>query len=192
MKPLHALAVACAVAAAFPLSARATDLLTASFLSDNTFTPAFKSLPGDAAKPLFVVSGGTPQVKDGRLVLANSRITVGAVTDESGSVAQSSAASRPAGVLDLSKPYKITVKLSEASSVSSGKDNFFIYVNNSTTKQADSPLGSSSQLLKVPVGMLKTGENVFTGTVGDAKSFLQIRAESGAMVKIESITIAAQ
>jgi hypothetical protein len=180
------------MAAVVPLSAQAGELLNAKFLSDNTFTPAFKSLPGDAAKPLFVVSGGSPQVQDGKLVLANGRITVGAVADASGNIPQSSANSRPEGVLDLSKPYKIIVKLAEASSVASGKDNFFIYVNNSTTKQADSPLGSASQVLKVPVTSLKTGENVFSGTVGDAKSFIQLRAESGAVVKIESITVAAE
>ena len=189
MNPLHTLVVACGVAASFPLSLQAADLVSASFQSDNTFTPAFKSLPGDAAKPLFVLSGGSAQVQNGKLVLANGRITVGAVTDAAGAIAKSDGTTRPAGVLDLSKPYKITLKLSEIASLEAGKDNFFIYVNNSTTRQADSPLGASSQLLKVPVSTLKTGENVFSGAVGDANSFLQIRAESGAVVKIESISI---
>jgi len=191
MKTLHVSAMAGALALCVPFSVQAGELLSARFQTDNTFTPAFKAMPGNAAQPLFAVSGGTPKVEDGKLVLANGRITVGAVLDASGKVAESSGSERPAGVLDLSKPYKIVVKVAEASSVSS-KDNFFIYVNNSTTKQADSPLGSSSQLVKVSAASLKAGENVFPGSIGDAKSFLQIRAESGAVVKIESISIAAE
>lgn len=189
MKKLHALVVACAASACIPFAAQAADLVSAKFQTEDTFTPAFKSLPGNAAKPLFVVSGGSAKVQNGQLVLANGRFTVGAVSDEKGAITESDATTRPAGVLDLSKPYKITLKISEASSVRGGKDNFFIYVNNSTSKQAQSPLGSASQLLKVPAGTLKVGDNVFTGTVGDANSFLQIRAESGALVKIESITV---
>lgn len=191
MKHLHALTVACAVAASLPFSLQAADLVSASFQSDNTFTPAFKALPGNATKPLFVLSGGAAQVENGKLVLANGRFTVGAVSDEAGTIGKSDGTIRPAGTLDLSKPYKITLKVSEVASIAPGKDNFFIYVNNSTTKQSDSPLGAASQIVKVPVSTLKVGENVFTGTVGDATSFLQIRAESGAVVKIESVSIAA-
>lgn len=187
---LHALVVACAMAFASPVFAQAdAALLTASFQSENVFTAAFKALPGDAAKPFFVVSGGTAQIENGKLVLANGRITMGAVADAEGKVAASTPDTRPAGVLDLSKPYKIIVKVAEAQSLNPGKDTFTIYVNNSTAKQSDSPLGKDSQLIKVSASTLKVGENVFEGKVGDAKSFLQLRAESGASVKIESVRV---
>lgn len=154
------------------------------------FTPAFQSLPGQADKPLLVRTGGKLAVEDGKLVLANGRFAIGAVPEADGKIAESSGGARPDGVLDLSKPYRITVKVASAVATNPGKDNFFIYVNNSTSKRAESPLGGSSQLVKVSMDELKTGENVFEGRVGDAKSFLQIRAESGAEVKIESIQLA--
>ncbi|MDQ7988664.1 MAG: hypothetical protein REI09_03430 [Candidatus Dactylopiibacterium sp.] len=153
------------------------------------FTPAFMSLPGDAAKPLLVPTAGKPAIEDGKLALANGRFTIGAVA-EGGKVEESTGSARPAGTLDLSKPYRITVKIAEAKATIAGKDGFFIYVNNSTSKRDQSPLGGASQLVKVSAGELKTGENIFEGSAGDATSFLQVRAESGAAVKIESIHIA--
>ncbi|MFT3736386.1 MAG: hypothetical protein QM776_15440 [Rhodocyclaceae bacterium] len=187
---LHALVVAIAMASTSPVFAQAdAALLTASFQSESVFTAAFKALPNDAAKPFFVVAAGSAQVENGKLVLANGRITMGAVAEADGKIAASTTETRPAGVLDLSKPYKIIVKVSESASVVPGKDTFTIYVNNSTTKQGDSPLGKDSLLVKVPAASLKVGENVFEGKVGDAKSFLQLRSESGAMVKIESVRI---
>lgn len=184
-KPL----LAVVIALAFSGLAHAGELMSASFTSDKVFVPAFKALPTDASKPFFAVTFGEPKVEAGKLVLANGRVTLGAVGDASGAIAESTAATRPDGVLDLSKPYKITVKISEASTVVAGKDTFFIYVNNSTSKMVQSPLGEASVIVRAPVSELKVGENVFTAKLGDAKSFLQIRAESGAALKIESIKV---
>lgn len=169
-------------------AAHAADLISASFTAE-PFTSAFKALPGDASKPFFAVTAGQPKVEGGKLVLDASRFTVGAVPGADGKVAETTASSRPEGVLDLSKPYKITVKIAEVASRIEGKDKFFIYVNNSSTKKDFSPEGEASVLASVPVGDLKKGDNVFTGKLGDAKSFLQLRAESGAVVKIESISV---
>ncbi len=168
--------------------AHAADLVSATFTAE-PFTSSFKALPGDASKPFFTVTAGQPKLEAGKLTLEASRFTIGAVPGADGKVAETSASARPAGVLDLSKPYKITVKIAEVASKIEGKDKFFIYVNNSTTKKDLSPEGEASVLASVPVGELKKGDNVFTGKLGDAKSFLQIRSESGAMVKIESISV---
>lgn len=172
--------------------AQAVEPLQLDFRNGDPFTAAFKALPGDAAKPMLVPTGGKPTVEDGKLVLANSRFALGAVAEADGKIAASTGSSRPAGVLDLSRPYKIVMKVAAVETVTAGKDNFFIYVNNSTSRGADSPLGSGSQLVKVSVGELKVGENVFVGKPADASSFLQIRAESGALVKIESLSVLPQ
>lgn len=184
-KPL----LAVVIALAFSGLAQAGELMSASFTSDKVFAPAFKALPTDASKPFFAVTFGEPKVEAGKLVLENGRITLGAVGDTAGSIPASSASGRPDGVLDLSKPYKITVKISQASTVIAGKDTFFIYVNNSTSKMELSPLGEASVIVRAPVSELKVGDNVFTAKLGDAKSFLQLRAESGAALKIESIKV---
>lgn len=186
---LHKPAIAAVLFIALTGLAQAADLLSASFTTDKVFSPAFKALPTDASKPFFAVTFGEPKVEAGKLLLANGRITLGAVADAAGVIPESTASSRPEGVLDLSKPYKITVKISEASTTIAGKDTFFIYVNNSTAKMVQSPLGEASVIVRAPVSELKPGENVFTATLGDAKSFLQIRAESGAVLKIESIKV---
>jgi len=171
--------------------AHAADPLTVSFKGSDVFSASASALPGKAELPMNVVTGGKVMAIDGLLILANGRMAIGAVSD-GGKVAESTSSSRPDGALDLSKPYKITVKVAEAKSLNPGKDNFFIYVNNSTSRQGDSPLGKGSLLVKVSAGELKVGDNVFQGKVGDAKSFLQLRAESGAQVNIESVTIAAE
>ncbi len=173
-------------------AAHAAEPLTLEFKQGEPFTAAFKALPGDAAKPMLAVTGGRPAIENGALTLPGARFTIGAVPGADGKVADSTGGSRPAGVLDLSKPYKITVKIAGTAVKTPGKDSFYIYVNNSTSRQADSPLGRGSQLVRVGVGELKVGDNVFTGSLGDATSFLQIRTESGAEARIESITIAPQ
>jgi hypothetical protein len=155
------------------------------------FEAASIALPGHDGKPMVVVAGGKVMAIDGQLLLANGRVAIGAVSEE-GRLVESTGSSRPDGALDLSKPYVITVKVAEVKSLNASKDNFFIYVNNSTSRQGDSPLGRDSLLVKVSASDLKVGDNVFKGKIGDAKSFLQLRAESGAQVNIESITIAAQ
>lgn len=169
--------------------AQASTPIEIHFGKEEPFSPAFQSLPGHPDKPMLVSTGGKHEVVDGKLVLANGRFVIGAVPDAGGKLAESTASSRPDGVLDLSKPYRITIKVAEAVASNPGKDNFFIYVNNSTSKRDQSPLGGGSQLVKTGVGDLKRGDNVFEGKIGDAQSFLQIRAESGAEVKIESIHI---
>lgn len=171
--------------------AQAADPVSVSFKVSEPFSASAMALPGHAGLPMSVVTGGKVMAMDGQVILANGRVAIGAVSED-GKVADSTSSTRPDGVLDLSKPYTITVKVSEAKSLNPGKDNFFIYVNNSTSRQGDSPLGKDSLLVKVSAGELKVGDNVFPGKVGDAKSFLQLRAESGAQVNIESVTIAAQ
>lgn len=160
------------------------------FTGSEPFSPAFRHLPEQPGTPMLVSTGGRHAVEDGKLVLANGRFAIGAVPEAGGKLAESDGAGRPDGVLDLSKPYRITIRVAEAVATNPGKDNFFIYVNNSTSKRDQSPLGSGSQLVKASVGELKVGDNVFEGRIGDARSFVQIRAESGAAVKIESIHIA--
>jgi hypothetical protein len=169
----------------------ASDLVSASFSQGSTqslTTPAFRSLPTDRQKPLLVTTFGSLEISEGKLVLANSRFTLGA-DSQNGKVEPSSPDGRPTGTIDLSRPYQIKIRIAEAKTVTPGKDNFFIYVNNSTTKQEASPLGIPSVLARIPMNELKVGDNIFEGKLGDASSFLQFRAESGAALKIESITV---
>lgn len=170
--------------------AQASAPLEIHFAGGEPFTPAFKALPGHPDSPMLVSTGGRHTLEDGKLVLANGRFAIGAIPEAGGKLVDSTGSDRPKGVLDLSKPWRITIRVAEAQATNPGKDNFFIYVNNSTSKRDQSPLGGGSQLVKASVGELKKGDNVFEGRIGDAQSFLQIRAESGAEVKIESIHIA--
>ncbi|KAF7599169.1 MAG: hypothetical protein CGU28_06230 [Candidatus Dactylopiibacterium carminicum] len=186
---LRKLALSTALAMSVAGLAHAAEPLKLEFKNGDPFSAAFKALPEEASKPLLTVTGGKPAIADGALVLPGARFTIGAVPGADGKIPESTGSGRPAGVLDFSKPYKITVRIAEATTKTAGKDSFYIYVNNSTSRQADSPLGRGSQLVRVGVGELKAGDNVFTGSLGDATSFVQIRTESGAEVKIEAITI---
>jgi hypothetical protein len=184
--------LACSLGCALLLgTAQAADLLATSFANSSAqtlTTPAFKPLPTDQQKPLLVTTHGALDVADGKLVLANSRFTLGAVS-EGGKVEASTAGERPAGKLDLSRPYEIVIRVASAEALTPGKDGFFVYVNNSTTRRGDSPLGNASLVTRLSAAELKPGEHVIEGKAADANSFLQLRAESGAEVKISSLRI---
>lgn len=187
MKSSSRLLVALCAASLFG-AAQASEVQNIEFKAGNPFTAAFKALPGDARNPLMSVTAGNPQIIDGALVLANGRFTIGAVSAD-GKVEASSAGERPAGKLDLSKPYEIVIKVTSATAVTPGKDGFFVYVNNSTARRGDSPLGNASLVTRLAAAELKPGEHVIEGKAADANSFLQLRAESGAEVKISSVRI---
>jgi hypothetical protein len=90
-------------------------------------------------------------------------------------------------VLDFSKPAKLTITFS-AQGV--GEKNFQVYVDNNTSKMAESPLGGASRVAQVPASTTGPKSPVVVEIpAGRATSFLQIRCESGSQVFIDSIKL---
>ena len=146
------------------------------------YSAAYKSLPNDSSKPLYIATGGECVIKDGTFTLGNSRFTIGALDK-----APTSASSTPGGVLDLSKPYKISFKILEVDGNMAKK--LQIYVDNNTTGMANSPHGGASRVVSVELSQLKPGPFEVTPAVGTANSFIQLRVESEGSVVIDDLVI---
>lgn len=151
----------------------------------NVFTASYRSIPNDSSKPMYIRKGGTITVEDELLVLGPSsggRLTIGALSDTN-----TTSSSTPGGVLDLSQPYKIIIKIAEV-----GRDtgkNFQVYVDNNTTSQGNSIHGGSSKVFQQKLSELELGELTIQPTVGTQTSFIQLRTESGGNIKIDEVII---
>jgi hypothetical protein len=146
------------------------------------WTGAYKSLPGQADAAFYTITSGSCTVADGTMTIGNSRFVVG-----TNDTTPSSAASAPNGVLDLSVPTKLTITFSAQGT---GEKNFQVYVDNNTSKMAESPLGGGSRVLQVLASTTGPKSPVVVELpAGRNNAFLQIRCESGAMVFIDSIKL---
>jgi pectate disaccharide-lyase len=162
--------------------------------SSNLFDPNYKSLPTDNSVSMYFKTGGTPTINEGKLVLANQRMTIGSVKQEKDTTAAPSTEKpdgyTPGGVFDLSKPYQIVINL--ASITGTG---FQVYVDNNSTSQGKSVHGDSSKVFDYKRDIVDKNVNpvpnpiVITPTIGRADSFLQVRADSSTTVSIDSIEI---
>ncbi|WP_345534296.1 hypothetical protein [Viridibacterium curvum] len=154
---------------------------------DSTFflTPAYAAIPTDSSKPLYATpSPGSLRVADGALTLSNARFTVGAL----GSTPTSSAT--PGGVFNMvGKTCALTLNVRSVS----GTGNFYVYVDNNTTSQDNSPHGKVSRVVNVGASSLTEGQNIFKWSIPKAsftgESFMQIRADSASTVVIDSANL---
>lgn len=161
-------------------------IVTEDFTAADTatfFSAAYKSLPGDAGTALYFPTAGETRITlaDGALSMSNARFTIG----DKGT--PTAAGVQPNGVFDLTRPYRITFTVTEAT----GSGNFQIYVDNNTTSAGSSihaEIGSTaSRLLQMTPADISSfpHEVSFESSVGTATSFFQLRADSG----ITSLTI---
>lgn len=151
--------------------------------TETFFSAAYKALPTDASKPMYMITGGTPVVENGVLTLSNGRFSIGALD-----VTPTTAGSTPGGTLDLSKPYKISFKVLDVKGNPSKK--LQVYVDNNTTGMANSPHGGASRLYSMELSSIKAGSTVeIQGSVGTANSFIQLRVESEGTVVIDDLVI---
>gem|GEM_PF-1407348 len=150
----------------------------------NLFTAAYRSLPDDETKPMYLKTGGTVTIDEAAQVLTlnGGRMTIGAL-----STTTTTSESTPGGVLDLSKPYTIQIDIYAVDGDTSKK--FQVYVDNNTTGQANSIHGSASKIFESLIGSLDSGLLTIDSNVGTADSFIQIRTETNASISIRSIAI---
>lgn len=150
---------------------------------DTFYSAAYKSLPNDSSKPMYIATGGTCEIGNGAFTLGNSRFTIGALDKES-----TSGTSTPGGTLDLSKPYKISFKVLAVDGNLAKK--LQVYVDNNTTGMANSPLGGASRVLSAELSTVQAGSTIeLQPTVGTANSFIQLRVESEGSVVIDDLLI---
>ncbi len=157
--------------------------------TDNFFTAGYKALPNDSETSLYYSTGGssTTTFVDGYIRLENARFTIGQTVQESKTTASGV---EPKGDLDLSKPYRISFKITEKEIVDTAKEKLQIYVDNNDTTAANSIHGSASRLYSEILTAHTVGQIVtIESDVGTDHSFIQIRIESGATVGIDDLVI---
>lgn len=150
-------------------------------------TPEYKPLPGDSTLPLYVRTGGQIRIEDGKLNLVGTRFTIGMPKGHP----KTNPSAHPDGRLDLSKPYRITIELTDTGSTGE----FSVYIDNNGTSAKDSYHQSKSRVLNINCAdLVKYFDNgvaviKIEPGFGTATSFIQIRTGSDAEVVIKSITV---
>ncbi|WP_051569252.1 right-handed parallel beta-helix repeat-containing protein [Alkaliphilus transvaalensis] len=150
--------------------------------SNNFFTTGYRSLPGDSSKPMYINTGGTLSLSNNRLTLNGGRMTMGAKGSNS-----TTSSYTPGGVFDLSRPYRITIRIAQTGGDTSKK--FQVTVDNNTTSGSSSIHGSSSRIYDESIRNITTGDLVIESNVGTRESFIGIRNESNSTVVIDEVKI---
>ncbi len=92
------------------------------------------------------------------------------------------------GTLDLSKPYRITIKFVEYGDTVTKK--FSVFIDNNTSSDANSLHGKASRPYNVALESLPDNKTiVIEPTIGTENSFIQIRQESSSWIILDSIRI---
>lgn len=156
---------------------------------DDFWKASYKSLPGDPDQPMYKLTGGKITLENGMLVLDGARFTIGMPSDR----AETTDADTDAGgTFDLSKSYKITVEYDTVSGELSKK--FQIYIDNNTTSAGKSIHASKGSTASRPYSVSlealpENGVIEVTPNVGTENSFIQLRVESSAIIKIKSFKV---
>ncbi len=157
---------------------------------DDFWTSNYKALPGDENKPFYVKTGGEFVLEDGKFKMGGDggRFTLG--TDRPGDDTTKEDTDA-GGSLDLTRPYRITIKFGEYGGDLTKK--FSVFIDNNTTTGAASMHGNpdcrpyNERLPDLPAE--KTLVIDIDPVVGTENSFLQIRLESDAWIILESIKV---
>lgn len=144
----------------------------------------FLALSSDVEAPFYVATAGGSRITiaDNALSMSNARFTIG----DSGTPTVADVA--PSGDIDLSRPYRITMTISDFTSADEASPGAFqIYVDNNTTSSGNSLHGADSRVSQLSPSDIPSLPYVLVlePEIGTANSFLQIRADS----KVGNLTI---
>ncbi len=149
----------------------------------------FLSISSDRTDPFYKVTSGSSRitVADGALSMNNARFTIGDTGVPTADGVQ------PSGDMDLSAPYRITLSVTDFTSVDEADPGKFqVYVDNNTTSSGSSIHGGDSKISELTPADIPAlpYDLVLEPAIGTATSFLQIRADSRvANLTIDNITI---
>ena len=156
---------------------------------DQFWAAEYKSLPGDTSKPLYANLEGDYEIVDGKLKMIGSRFTIG--TDRTTETTKED--TEAGGALNLTKPYRITIKFLGVGGDTNKK--FSVMIDNNTTTGAASMHGNpgcrpfNARLSELPEDNTIVID-VVDPVVGTENSFLQLRVEAGeGWIILDSITV---
>ncbi len=149
----------------------------------------FLSVSSDRTDPFYKVTSGSSRITiaEGALSMNNARFTIGDTGVPSAEAVQ------PSGDMDLSAPYRITVTITDFTSVDEADPGKFqVYVDNNTTSSSNSIHGGDSKVAELTPADVPAlpYDLVLEPEIGTANSFLQLRADSRVgNITIDNITI---
>jgi len=157
--------------------------------AEGFFSSSYQSL-ASSNDPLYYSLGGTPIFADGHITLPGARFSIG---NRQPDVETSGADTEVHGELDLSEPFRVSFCILDTE-VTGENHSLMVYVDNNTTSAGESIHGGDSRLISIPVDTLEPGQRVIalSDTLGTPNSFIQIRAESGAIVTFDDLWIGYQ
>ena len=156
--------------------------------ADQFWTAAYKSAPGNPNIPLYRNIEGEYEIVNGKLKMTGARFTIG--TDRATETTKND--TEAGGYLDLTKPYRITIKFLEVGGDTNKK--LSVMIDNNTETGAASMHGNPGcRPFNVRLSELPEEKVVVIDVnpaVGTKNSFLQIRIEDGTgWILLDSITI---
>src|SRR5699024_9900165 len=96
----------------------------------------------------------------------------------------------PGGVFDLSKPYRMTIKIADTILYSNNDGRRLqVFVDNGTSVDEKSIHGSDSKIFQQTVSSINTGEIIIESEVVTEESSVQIRTECDSGVVIDQMKI---
>ncbi|HHX74920.1 MAG TPA: hypothetical protein GX699_08460 [Firmicutes bacterium] len=152
------------------------------------WTAAYKSVPGNADIPLYRNIEGEYEIVNGKLKMTGARFTIG--TDRTTETTKDD--TEAGGYLDLTKPYRITIKFLEIGGDTNKK--LSVMIDNNTETGAASMHGNPGcRPYNVRLSELPEEKIILIDVnpaVGTKNSFLQIRIEDGTgWIILDSIAI---
>lgn len=160
--------------------------------ANHFFSSGYKTVTASSNTPFYYALAGSNNmsVAGNQFTFGNARFSVGNALPTV-QTSSSDMLANTTGVLDLGQPYRISFCVKGTSG--NGSKKFQIYVDNNTTGQANSAHRGASRIYDATVNSLSAGQRVVVeSAVGTARSFLQLRVESEAMVTISDLWIERQ
>src|SRR5699024_9431905 len=152
---------------------------------DNIDTPEYMALPDDDSKPMYISRAGSLEVEDSQVSMMG-RFTIGARE-----AVDTTEDFTPGGVFDLSKPYKMTMHVTDTSvDPNNESSKLQVFVDNGTSVDEQSIHGADSKIFQQTVSSLTPDEEiVIESDVGTEESFIQVRTEGDSSIVIDNIKI---
>lgn len=181
-----AASTASSAAASSAAASSAAASSTSAAIWSEEFNQADEAAFFSSTSPAYAKTGGTITVSGGLITLNGARFVIG-----TSDVTASTATSAPAGSLDFSNKTSCTATIKVSSiNASVAAKSLILYVNNSTSSSALSPLGAASKVGAIDSTALVVGENTITWTnAASSGAFLQLRTETGVNVSIDKATV---
>ncbi|AWB69237.1 pectate lyase (plasmid) [Saccharobesus litoralis] len=164
------------------------------------FSSSYAAQANDSSHALYVKTGGSVEITNGQLVLGGDkggRFTIGdtlGMVNGNLEVVATNGNTNPTGVFDFSQGVIVTFDLIAIQQLDDADKSLIVYLDNNTSKSAESIHGGDSKKTVGKVALLSQnlGKQTIEFDIGTATSFIQLRTESNVVATIDNLVITAK